>query len=89
MCGRTYKLYMRLAGTELPPSRTLTAADAAAGYEELMKSQKQASPTKTGKVARNRPASGVPPSAQHAMGEHGASSAPCMLLCRLLSSWQT
>ena len=71
---------MRLAGTELPPSSILTAADAAGGYEELIKSQKQASPTKTGKVARNRPASGVPPSAQHAVGEQGPPSAPRMLL---------
>ena len=71
---------MRLAGTELPPSSTLTAADAAAGYEELIKSQKQASPTKTGKVARNRPASGVPPSAQHAVGKQEAPPAARMLL---------
>ena len=71
---------MRLAGTELPPSSTLTAADAAAGYEELVKSQKQASPTKTGKGARNRPASGVSLSAQHAVGKQGPPSALRMLL---------
>ena len=78
LCDRSYKLYTRLAGTELLSSSTLTAADAAAGYEELTKSQKQASPTKTGRVARNRPASGVPSSAQHAVSKQGAPSAPRM-----------
>ena len=90
LCDRSYKLYTRLAGTELLSSSTLTAADAAAGYEELTKSQKQASPTKTGRVARNRPASGVP-SSRSACCEQARSpiSSSDAVSCRLLSTWQT
>ena len=80
MCGRSYKLYLKLAGTEVQPGSTLTAADAAAGYEEVLKSQKQASPIRTGKTTRIRPASGAPSSAQHAISKPGAPAAACVLL---------